>query len=69
VLRNGSAIPEPTILGMDVGAAAGLRAIGGGLVSPALGLMLLAATTAIALLVLRVRHSGLGNRMLAAASR
>ena len=53
---------------MDVGSAAGLRAIGGGLVSPALGLMLLAATTAIALLVLRVRQSGLGNRLLAVRS-
>ena len=45
-----------------------LRAIGGGLVSPALGLMLLAATTVIALLVLRVRQSGLGNRLLAVRS-
>jgi branched-chain amino acid transport system permease protein len=53
---------------MDVGSAAGLRGIGGGLVSPALGLMLLAATTLIALLVLRVRQSGLGNRLLAVRS-
>ena len=68
VLRYGNAIPEPTIFGMDVGSAAGLRAIGGGLVSPALGLMLLAATTAIALLVLRVRQSGLGTRLLAVRS-
>ena len=68
VLRYGNAIPEPTIFGMDVGSAAGLRAIGGGLVSPALGLMLLAATTAVALLVLRVRQSGLGNRLLAVRS-
>ena len=43
VLRYGNAIPEPTIFGIDVGSAAGLRAIGGGLVSPALGLMLLAS--------------------------
>jgi len=68
VLRYGNAIPEPRIFGWDVGSAAGLRAIGGGLVSPALGLMLLAATTAIALLVLRVRQSGLGNRLLAVRS-
>ena len=68
VLRYGNAIPEPTIFGMDVGSAAGLRAIGGGLVSPALGLMLLAATTSIALLVLRVRQSGLGIRLLAVRS-
>ena len=68
VLRYGNAIPEPRIFGMDVGSAAGLRAIGGGLVSPALGLMLLAFTTAIALLVLRVRQSGLGNRLLAVRS-
>ena len=51
VLRYGNAIPEPTLFGMDVGSAAGLRAIGGGLVSPALGLWLLGFTTAIALLV------------------
>jgi branched-chain amino acid transport system permease protein len=68
VLRYGNAIPEPTILGMDVGSAAGLRAIGGGLVSPALGLWLLGFATVIALLVLRVRQSGLGNRMLAVRS-
>ncbi len=68
VLRYGNAIPEPRIHGVDVGSAAGLRAIGGGLVSPALGLMLLIVTTAIALLVVRVRQSGLGNRMLAVRS-
>jgi branched-chain amino acid transport system permease protein len=65
VLYYGNAIPEPTIFGIDVGSAAGLRAIGGGLVSPALGLMLLAVATAIALFVVRLRQSALGNRMLA----
>jgi branched-chain amino acid transport system permease protein len=68
VLRYGNAIPEPTILGVDVGSAAGLRAIGGGLVSPALGLMLLAVAMSIGVLVVRVRQSGLGNRMLAVRS-
>ncbi len=68
VLYYGNAIPEPRILGIDVGSASGLRAIGGGLVSPALGLMLLASTTAVGLLVVRVRQSGLGNRMLAVRS-
>jgi branched-chain amino acid transport system permease protein len=68
VLRYGNAIPEPRILGIDVGSAADLRAIGGGLVSPALGLMLLVATVAVGLLVVRVRQSGLGNRMLAVRS-
>jgi branched-chain amino acid transport system permease protein len=65
---NGNAIPEPRLFGMDVGSAAGLRAIGGGLVSPALGLMLLTAVVATGLLVVRVRQSGLGTRMLAVRS-
>jgi branched-chain amino acid transport system permease protein len=63
-----NAIPEPTIFGVDVGTAAGLRAIGGGLVSPALGLLLLAAALGVGVLVIRLRQSGFGNRMLAVRS-
>jgi branched-chain amino acid transport system permease protein len=66
--RDGNAIPEPTILGVDIGKESGLRALGGGLTSPALGLALLLAAAAIAVLVVRVRQSGLGNRMLAVRS-
>ncbi|MEA2177758.1 MAG: branched-chain amino acid transport system permease protein livM, partial [Solirubrobacteraceae bacterium] len=65
---QGNPVPEPTILGVDVGKQAGLRALDGGLTSPALGLMLLVAAIAIAALVVRVRQSGLGNRMLAVRS-
>jgi branched-chain amino acid transport system permease protein len=68
VRRMGNPVPEPTLFGMDVGAAAGLRAIDGGLVSPALGLWLLAVLLGVGLLVVRVRQSGLGNRMLAVRS-
>jgi branched-chain amino acid transport system permease protein len=65
---QGNPVPEPTILGVDVGKQAGLRALDGGLTSPALGLMLLVAAIAIAALVVRVRQSALGNRMLAVRS-
>jgi branched-chain amino acid transport system permease protein len=65
---SASPVPEPTILGVDVGAGAGLRAIGGGLPSPVLGCLLLAIAVAAFLLVARVRGSGLGMRMLAVRS-
>jgi branched-chain amino acid transport system permease protein len=64
----GNVMPEPTILGVDVGEASPLRAIGGGLVSPALGLLVLAALLAVVALVIRVRQSALGTRMLAVRS-
>jgi branched-chain amino acid transport system permease protein len=64
----GNPMLEPRVFGVDVGAAAGLRAIGGGLTSPALGLMLLAVATAIAVLVVRLRQSAFGSRMLAVRS-
>jgi branched-chain amino acid transport system permease protein len=62
---GGSPVPEPTILGLDVGAGAGLRALDGSLPSPALGLMVLVVVALSCLLVARVRASGLGGRMLA----
>jgi branched-chain amino acid transport system permease protein len=62
---SGSPVPEPTILGLDVGAGAGLRALDGSLPSPALGLMVLVVVALSCLLVARVRASGLGGRMLA----
>ena len=62
---RGSPVPEPTVLGVDVGAGAGLRALDGSLPSPALGLMVLAIVALCCVLVARVRASGLGGRMLA----
>jgi len=61
----GAPVPEPTILGAEVGARAGLPALDGGLPSPALGLWVLAAVVAAFLLVARIRSSPLGTRMLA----
>jgi branched-chain amino acid transport system permease protein len=65
---SASPVPEPTILGIDVGAGSGLHAIGGGLPSPVLGCVLLAIAVAAFLLVARIRQSGLGMRMLAVRS-
>jgi len=65
---SASPVPEPTILGVDVGSGAGLGAISGGLPSPVLGCLLLAIAVAAFLLVARVRGSGLGMRMLAVRS-
>jgi branched-chain amino acid transport system permease protein len=65
---GGSPVPEPTILGVDVGAGAGLRAVDGGLPSPVLGWLLLAIAAATCLFVARLRGSGLGARMLAVRS-
>jgi branched-chain amino acid transport system permease protein len=62
---RGSPVPEPTLLGVDVGAGAGLRALDGTLPSPALGLVVLALVALACVLVARVRASGLGTRMLA----
>jgi ABC-type branched-subunit amino acid transport system permease subunit len=65
---SASLVPEPTILGLDIGAGAGLRSIDGGLPSPVLGLVVLAVAIATGALIARVRQSGLGNRMLAVRS-
>jgi branched-chain amino acid transport system permease protein len=61
-------VPDPTLLGADIGKGAGVRALDGGLPSPALGMLVLAAALACFLLVARVRGSGLGGRMLAVRS-
>ena len=50
-----SPVPDPTFLGVDIGKGAGLRALDGGLPSPALGMLVLAAVVACFLLVSRVR--------------
>jgi branched-chain amino acid transport system permease protein len=61
-------VPPPTILGLDVGASAGLRGLDGSLPSPILGFGVLAVVASTCLLVSRVRLSGLGVRMLAVRS-
>jgi branched-chain amino acid transport system permease protein len=63
-----SGVPEPTVLGLDIGAGSGLRSLDGGLPSPVLGIVILAVVAATAALIARVRQSGLGNRMLAVRS-
>jgi branched-chain amino acid transport system permease protein len=63
-----SPVPEPTLLGVDIGAGAAVRALDGGLPSPVLGVLVLAVVVATCLLVARIRQSGLGQRMLAVRS-
>jgi branched-chain amino acid transport system permease protein len=65
---TGSPVPEPTLLGLDVGARNGFRGLDGNIPSPVLGFVVLAAVVAMALFVARLRQSGLGQRMLAVRS-
>jgi branched-chain amino acid transport system permease protein len=65
---TGSPVPAPTLLGINLGPRAGFRGLDGDIPSPILGFLILAAVVAVALLVARVRQSGLGQRMLAVRS-
>jgi branched-chain amino acid transport system permease protein len=66
--NGGALVPEPRLLGLDVGGQAGLKALDGGLPSPVLGFLLLAVVVATCTFVARLRESGLGTRMLAVRS-
>jgi branched-chain amino acid transport system permease protein len=65
---TGAPVPAPTLLGINLGPRAGFRGLDGDIPSPILGFVILAAVVAMALLVARVRQSGLGQRMLAVRS-
>jgi branched-chain amino acid transport system permease protein len=65
---TGSPVPEPHLLGLDVGPHAPFRGLDGGLPSPVFGWVVLAVTVAMCLLVAAIRRSGIGMQMLAVRS-
>src|SRR5918996_1264914 len=64
----GSPVPEPHLLGLDIGPRAGFRGLDGDLPSPVYGWVVLAVTVGTCLLVASVRRGNLGQRMLAVRS-
>jgi branched-chain amino acid transport system permease protein len=65
---SGSPVPEPHLLGLDVGPQSGFRGLDGSLPSPVFGWLVLAVTVSMCLLVATVRRGRLGRRMLAVRS-
>jgi len=65
---SGSPVPEPHLLGLDIGPQSAFRGLDGSLPSPVFGFMVLAVTVALCLLVASVRRGNLGQRMLAVRS-
>jgi branched-chain amino acid transport system permease protein len=66
--QTGSPVPEPTLLGLDLGPRAGFRGLDGNLPSPVFGWLVLAVTVALCVLVGLLRRGSLGQRMLAVRS-
>jgi branched-chain amino acid transport system permease protein len=66
--QTGSPVPEPHLLGLDLGPAAHFRGLDGNQPSPVFGWVVLAVTIALCLLVGWVRRGRLGQRMLAVRS-
>jgi branched-chain amino acid transport system permease protein len=65
---TGSPVPEPHLLGLDLGPQSAFRGLDGGLPSPVFGWVVLAVTVALCLLVAAIRRGNLGRRMLAVRS-
>jgi branched-chain amino acid transport system permease protein len=65
---TGSPVPEPHLLGLDLGPQSAFRGLDGGLPSPVFGWVVLAATVGLCLLVASIRRGNLGQRMLAVRS-
>jgi len=65
---EGSRVPQPGLLGLDLGTDAPFRGLDGKFPSPILGFVVLAVTVALCLLVANLRRSSLGLRMLAVRS-
>jgi branched-chain amino acid transport system permease protein len=65
---GGAAVPEPTLLGLELGPDAGFRGLDGSVPSPVFGLLVLAVAVALCLLVGALRRAPLGQRMLAVRS-
>ena len=66
--QTGSPVPEPSLLGLDLGPRAGFRGLDGNLPSPVFGWVVLAVTIALCVLVGLLRRGTLGQRMLAVRS-
>jgi ABC-type branched-subunit amino acid transport system ATPase component/ABC-type branched-subunit amino acid transport system permease subunit len=66
--QTGSPVPEPHLVGVDLGPRAGFRGLDGNLPSPVFGWGVLAVTVALCLLVGVIRRGQLGQRMLAVRS-
>jgi branched-chain amino acid transport system permease protein len=66
--QTGSPVPEPHLLGLDLGTNAPFRGLDGNLPSPVFGWVVLAVTLAICVLVAVLRRGRLGQRMLAVRS-
>jgi branched-chain amino acid transport system permease protein len=65
---SGSPVPEPHLLGLDLGPQSAFRGLDGSLPSPVFGWLVLAVTVGLCLLVAAVRRGSLGQRMLAVRS-
>jgi branched-chain amino acid transport system permease protein len=65
---TGSPVPEPHLLGLDLGPQAAFRGLDGSLPSPVFGWVVLGVTVGVCLLVASVRRGNLGQRMLAVRS-
>jgi branched-chain amino acid transport system permease protein len=65
---TGSPVPEPHLLGLDIGPQSAFRGLDGSLPSPVFGWVVLAVTVGVCLLVASVRRGNLGQRMLAVRS-
>jgi branched-chain amino acid transport system permease protein len=65
---SGSPVPEPHLLGLDLGPQSGFRGLDGSLPSPVFGWLVLAVTVGLCLLVAAVRRGNLGRQMLAVRS-
>jgi branched-chain amino acid transport system permease protein len=65
---TGSRVPEPTLLGLDLGPAAPFRGLDGNLPSPVFGFVALAVAALLCLLTVGIRRANLGQRMLAVRS-
>jgi branched-chain amino acid transport system permease protein len=66
--QTGSPVPEPRLLGLDLGPRAAFRGLDGNLPSPVFGWVVLAVTVALCVLVGLLRRGKLGQRMLAVRS-
>jgi branched-chain amino acid transport system permease protein len=66
--QTGSPVPEPRLLGLDLGPRAGFRGLDGNIPSPVFGWVVLAVTVSVCVLVGLLRRGSLGQRMLAVRS-
>jgi branched-chain amino acid transport system permease protein len=66
--QTGSPVPEPRLLGLDLGPRAAFRGLDGNLPSPVYGWLVLAVTVGLCVLVGVLRRGTLGQRMLAVRS-